>query len=355
MAPYLIIIIVAFFLTSLDFVRLNAREKLYFYIPFIFILILFAGLRPAGIDRDYAAYKNLYGYMEYFQWSEAFKAYSMYQMEPGYVLLNKFFFSLGFTYGQFLFIYELIIGIFLWKFIYKYSPFPFISVSMYVCLFYYFREFTQIRFAFSSTLVMSGLMNLGEEHHKKGYAYLILAGLIHNSAWVGLLIPLCYKFFYNRWIYLIFPPLGFLIGLFNPIGIILSLVGLPPQLARYLNTDMEMGSAFMSYLFMYTFLLISAFKYEKLKAMFGKKFEFIYVSASMSVFIGVMFLTFPIMQRLSGALFTISIIWIPYLMKMFYAERSFAWHDILGAVVVVLFIFYGLKLVLVSNLLHPYF
>lgn len=355
MIPYLFIIFLSFVLAGLDFFQLRKVDKIWFFIGFISLLVLFSSLRPAGIDRDYEAYRMAYGYMHYFEWRNILSAYSTYQMEFGYIFLTKLFSSLGFSFGGFLFFYELISGIFLGVLIYKRSPFPLISLCLYVCLFYFLRDFTQIRFAFSCVLLLTGLFMFSDNNKPMGLVYLILAGLLHNSAWIGLLVPLCYYVCFNRWIYLLFPLFGYVISFFHPIKIILHAIGLPEQITRYFNTTTDVGAGVMSYLFSYGLLILSVFNFEKLKELFGAKFEYGYISLSLSVFIGLMFINFPIMQRISGALFTISIFFVPYIIKMFAEKKWYGYRDVLALGIVMVFLFYGVRLILIARILKPYF
>lgn len=355
MVPYITIIIISVLLTRLDAVQLRKYDKLWFFVPFMLVLTLFVSLRPPAIDRDYVAYQTAYGYMQYFDWKDMLYAYSIYQLEWGYVFLTKLFYSLGFSFAAFLFVYEFLLGVLMARLFYKYSPYFFTSLCMYVCLFFFLRNFTQIRFAFASILLVYGLFQCAEKKMWTGLLCMIGGGLIHNAAWIGLFVPLCYLIFFNRWIYLIFPVLGIFVSLLHPIQLIASLVGLPGQITRYFTAPTEVGSSLMSYVFSYALLIISVLHYDKLKELFGRKFEYIYIALSISIFIGLAFIEFPIMQRISNALFTISIFLVPYLMKLLSEKRWYGYRDLFAFGVILVFFVYGAKLILVSHLLKPYF
>lgn len=355
MAPYIVILVLSFILVWLDYVQLNMKGKLLFFIPFIVILILFVSFRPPDIDRDYEAYRTAYSYMRYLNWNNLLSAYSTYQLEFGYVFLTKFFYSLGFSFAGFLVVYEFFLGVMLARLIFNYSPYFFTSLCMYVCLFYFLRNFTQIRFAFSAVLLLYALFKFAEKKRLAAWIYLITAGLLHNSAWIGLFIPLSYMVFYNRWIYLIFPPFGYIFSFFHPIHIILIIIGLPEQISRYLNSAVDVGASLMSYVFGYVLLIISVFNYQKIKEIYGAKFEYLYIALSFSTFIGLLFIHFPIMQRLSGALFTCSIFLVPYIIKVWSEKKMYGFREIFAFGIILVFFLYGIKLILVSHLLKPYF
>lgn len=355
MIPYIVILCLSFLLSGLEYLRLRAKEKIWFFLGLVCILILFASLKPPHVDLDYENYATAYGYMKYLPWSHLFSAYSTYNMEFGYIFLNKLFSSIGFSFSGFLFFYELALGIVSARLMYKYSPYPLTTLCLYVSLFYFIRDLTQIRFAFSAILLLSGFFNLAEDKKWGGWICLICAGLLHNSAWIGLLIPLSYHFFYNRWLYLIFPPLGYIISLFHPIDLLLRFVGLPEQITRYLADPTAAASGFMIYPFAYMLMIFGVFHYPKMKELFGAKFEYLFISLAFGVFLGLMFLNFPIMQRISGALITAVVFYIAFIIKMLYEKKWYGYRDLFALSMLVVFLYYGFKLILIAHILKPYF
>lgn len=355
MALYVIILCLAFVLAGVEFFGLRSRDKVWLFVAMIAVMVVLAGLRRPYVDRDYQNYAMTFGFMQYFPWKDILKAYSTYDMELGYIFLNKLFSFAGFSFAGFLFVYELGLGIVLARLIYKYSPYPLITLCLYVSLFYFIRDFTQIRFAFGSILMLYGLFKLSEGENRDGWILLICAGLLHNAAWIGVLVPLCYGLFYNRWVYLIFPPLGYIVGRFHPMYLLAHFMGLPEQITRYMISSVKISSGLLGYLFAFVLMIFGVFHYQKLKDLFGVKFDYLYIALSLGVFLGLMFLNFPIMQRISGALITASIFYIAFIIKMLSEKKWYGYRDIFAISVMLMYLYYGFRYILISHLLNPYF
>jgi len=335
--------------------RLRSQDKIWLFAAMIGVMALVAGLRRPYVDRDYENYAMTFGFMQYLPWKDILSAYSTYNMELGYIFLNKLFSSLGFSFGAFLFLYELALGVVLARLIYKYSPYPLITLCLYVSLFYFIRDFTQIRFAFGCILMLYGLFKLSEAEKGAGWTLLICAGLLHNAAWIGIFIPLCYSLFYNRWLYLLFPPLGYIISLFHPMYLISHFVGLPEQITRYMMASVKISSGLMGYLFAFLLMIFGVFHYQKMKELFGVKFDYLFIALSLGVFFGLMFLNFPIMQRVSGALITASIFYIAFILRLLSEKKWYGYRDVFAFSVVLMYLYYGFRYILVSHILQPYF
>jgi hypothetical protein len=202
--------------------------------------------------------------------------------------------------------------------------------------------------------MLFGLFKLSEGE-RNGWLLLICAGLLHNAAWIGLLIPLCYSVLYNRWLYLIFPPLGYIISLFHPMYLIARFIGLPEQITRYMIPSVRVSSGIMGYLFAFLLMVFGVWHYEKLKSLFGVKFDYLFIALSLGVFLGLMFLNFPIMQRVSGALITASIFYIAFIIKALSEKKWYGYRDIFALSVVIMYMYYGFNYILVSHILRPYF
>jgi len=355
MMPYVIILSLAFLLAGVELVRLRSQDKVWLFAAMIAVMVLLAGLRGPYVDRDYGNYQIAFGYMQYLPWKDILSAYSIYNMELGYILLTKIFSSAGFSFAGFLFVYELVTGIVLARLIYKYSPYPLITLCLYVSLFYFIRDFTQIRFALACLLMLFGLFKHSEGERSSGLALLVCAGLLHNAVWIALMIPLSYSLFYNRWLYLAFPPLGYIVSLFHPMYLIARFVGLPEQISRYMIPSVRISSGLMGYLFAFLLMVFGVFHYKKLRDLFGVKFDYLFIALSLGVFLGLMFLNFPIMQRVSGALITAAIFYIAFVIKMLAEKKWYGYRDVFAFSVLLMYLYYGFRFILVARILKPYF
>lgn len=315
---------------------------------------LFAGLREVGVDRDSEAYHLLYSYMAYFPWKDIWKSQVIYAMEPGFVFLNKLSYSLGFSFPAFMLLIQIATAATLYPLIKRYSDYPMLSVIMYISYFYFFRDFTQIRYALACALLMSSLFALKE---KKSIHWLLLqiaAGLIHNATWIGIFIVPMVRLIRNRYFYLVLPLIGYAIGKLQPVRLLVSFFQLPEQLTRYLSSDMDISASIVSSVFAFLVTILMVLFYDQLNEKI-KGFPIFYAVLSIAACIGFMFLDFPIMQRVSGALLT-SVIWImPWLISLFTIRDSPVRHValLMYFLVLSLFVLYGIR-ILNSGLLEPY-
>src|SRR5690606_19321858 len=130
-------------------------------------LVLFVGLRSIGVDNDSAAYEEAFKIAGKTSWIDLFTGNYGETMERGYLLLNKLIYSVdGTVHGVFLMM-DILTGLINFTLIYHRSPLPFSSVLMYVCLFYFFRDFTQIRYALSAGLGLWAIFMLIDAKYVK--------------------------------------------------------------------------------------------------------------------------------------------------------------------------------------------
>ena len=104
-------------------------------------------------------------------------------------------------------------GIFNYCFFYKNSIYPFISLLIYLSFFYFYRDFTQIRYALSCALVFWSIKYYLDKKLKYFFIFFIFAISFHNSAFILLLAIPFIHFVKNKLLYLLLPLPSFLIGL----------------------------------------------------------------------------------------------------------------------------------------------
>ena len=151
MTIYYCVFILAFLMCIFDFVH---EKTLYtfVYILFCIFLISLVAFRHVGIDNDSQNYQNMFITYSYSSFNEIIRGGYGY-VEKGYVLLNKIIASLGGDFRILMVVMAVLTGIFNYCFFYKNSIYPFISLLIYLSFFYFYRDFTQIRYALSCALV----------------------------------------------------------------------------------------------------------------------------------------------------------------------------------------------------------
>ena len=239
MIPYYILIVVTFCCCAFDFVK-DRYIQVFPYIALCVALTLFAGLRGVGVDNDGIAYEDAFNLASSMSWSDLFTGNYPETMERGYLLLNKVINVFGGNIQVVFLLMAVITGGLNYALIYRKSPFPFLSVFVYVCFFYFYRDFTQIRYALASALSMWALFQFVERRYVAFFILVFVAAFFHASALVVLLPALVSLFLRNAWFFLFLPVVGLVGGLFNPIMFLFQLGGLPPVLVNYVMGD-EIG------------------------------------------------------------------------------------------------------------------
>ncbi|MGK6349751.1 EpsG family protein [Parapedobacter sp. DT-150] len=354
MAPYYLIVLTTFLLSVFDLVKSNVI-RLLVYVVYCTVLILFVGLRTVGVDNDSVNYEEAFNLAGGMSWPDLITGNYEETMERGYLLLNKAVYALGGGIRTVFLLMAVVTGLVNYTLIYRKSPFPFASLLLYVCFFYFYRDFTQIRFALSAGLGLWALFLLTERDYIK-FALLVLIGAsFHSAILVVPFIGLVYMLTKNYWFYFILPLIGAVGAFFDPVMFLFSLGGLPPTLAQYVELE-EFGRggyviSIIAQVFM-TGMLI--FKSRLLKCYPKKVVDYLFVALSIASFINLLFISFAIMQRLALLLFGAILFSMPYVSKVLETRKSDRFLALFLRFVFMLYIlYYGLKMVSPS-LMQPY-
>jgi len=170
------------------------------------ILILIAGLRPIGLDRDSIAYAK------YFQ---STVDADFLDKEPAFWIIKGFndIFFFGNIHTFFLIFATLGVSI---KFlaIKRLSKVPLLSLIVYLSLYFILHEMTQIRAGVAAGLFLLSIPDIYDRNFRKFIIKFLLAFSFHYSAIV--MLPL---YFLNpkklNIIYFLLPIVGFILAIFN--------------------------------------------------------------------------------------------------------------------------------------------
>ncbi len=169
------------------------------------ILVLVAGLRDKGLDKDYFIYRgfwmtsNLKGDVEY----------------SFYIIRNFVKYQLGFDFQMLLLTYAFLGVAFKLLAIRKLSPLVWASLLMYFSNYFILHEFTQIRIGVATGFLMLSIYYLGNKKYMLFYIFAALAIFFHQSCFFVVIFPLLkntekhIKFYY--WVV----PIGYLLYFFN--------------------------------------------------------------------------------------------------------------------------------------------
>jgi len=284
------------------------------------ILILIAGLRPVGLDRDSTAYATVI---------QSVTKVSFLGLEPAFWVIkwfNDIFFHSN-VHTFFLIFAALGVSI---KFlaIKRLSKLPWLSVIAYLSMYFILHEMTQIRVGVAAGIFLLSIPDIYNRNFKKFIKKALLASLFHYSAII--VVPL---YFLNPRkigkIYFLLPITGLLFAYFDLSKMLLTnFVGaLPEFLAYKVNiylSLLELGehSEINTFNVYYSFLLLivsyfSLFRNTMDKTKFSYDILFIKI-LSIMLFMFYFFSAMPVFAfRISEFLGVISIILLPNLVMYF--------------------------------------
>lgn len=180
MSGYIIILIFIISFSSIifDFIGYN-RLKNYIYYVILAILFYFAA------SKDYNTCFDTMNYTSHFNLNKGINFYNPAEdmwYEPGYLFLESIVKTFT-TEVKYLFIIISLISITLLNsLIKKYSPYPLLSLYLYISLFYFKRDIITIRYGISALLLLWGLILLIEKKRIKSGLFIILSMLFHYSS-----------------------------------------------------------------------------------------------------------------------------------------------------------------------------
>ncbi len=354
MFPYYLLLITVFFSTLADFVE-SKEGRLIAYALLCSLLVMFTGLRGLGVDNDGIAYEDAMSLTSNLSWGQLLAGDYDFTMERGYMMLNKAVDALGGNIHAVFFLMALATGLVNYTLFYKRSPYPFCSLLVYVCFFYFYRDFTQIRYALSAGMGMWAVFMFIDRKYVSAALLVFFAAFFHSAVLVIPLLFLAYALMRNYWVYLFLPLLGAIGAYFDPVMHLFQLGGLPPTLANYVEQD-EFGSGgYMVSVVAQVFMLaILIYKEELLKRYSKRELDILYIALSIGSFINLLFISFAIMQRLSSMLFTAIVLLLPYLFSIIESKEREQYTGLFIRVLFMLFVlFYGLNMI-DMGLMRPY-
>ncbi|SFA42241.1 EpsG family protein [Pedobacter suwonensis] len=165
------------------------------------LLILFAGFRGEGMDRDYANYKEIFLNLT---------ENSTYYVEPGFIIITKVvnFFS---GTAVLLFLLFAILAVTIKSYaISKLSDFLFVSLLIYFSNIYILNELTQIRAGVASGLLLLSIVPLQAKKNYKFFLIAFTAVLFHLTSLVLFLIWFLDTDKINKKVWFIIIPLSYI-------------------------------------------------------------------------------------------------------------------------------------------------
>lgn len=197
--------------------KTQQERKLIYWCSSI-ILILFAGLREIGIDKDSLSYSYFYDSELIFVLAEPTFAWIS--------LIVRYIFN---NFSYVLFFYAILGVLIKYKAIEKLTEFHYLTLLVYISTYYLLHEFTQIRVSIASGIFLIAIPFLAERRFYKYFVLILIATLFHYSALILLPLFLLSNKAPNRY-FKIFMWLSI------PLGVIFAKINFNPMLAIPIET-----------------------------------------------------------------------------------------------------------------------
>lgn len=284
------------------------------------ILVIFSGIRADYVGTDTYKYHVIFDLINSTNSSltDIPKQNGLLSgIEVGYIFLNKFVYFLHGNFHILVFIISLftVLGIFIY--IYKLSPDYFLSIYIYIGMGYYFLSFNISRQFLAIAIAYWGLT---KSDKKWQVLIIIIAGLIHNSAFLVLLlwIPLQIRLDKSKYQYII--PWIFVIILGPVYWLLQKIMENIPRYNMYL--DMENNSGGILNVLLLIFMIC-------IYAIFIKSFDSIhdsnaYIILYSTIFIIVFYvytLLSPLFGRLQYVFLPMMIVNVPYIIEHSFLKK----------------------------------
>lgn len=154
-------------------------NKTWFY-TIIILMMGTAGLAYA-ISPDWLAYWNAFEGTAQTDFGNLDYIITMFDMEPGYIYLNKIVSTVGLGYASFTLLIAVIALTLKGKMFYKYSPYAFMTLMMYFIPTYLFEEHVHVRQGLANAIMLCSIPYIIERKLFKFLLVFALAFMFHKA------------------------------------------------------------------------------------------------------------------------------------------------------------------------------
>lgn len=174
------------------------------------VLILFAGFRDVGFDRDSLIYALSIQSIDF----SSFSGLNFNDKEPSFYLIA---YAAHWLFGDAIrgtFLIYAILGVTLKIIgIYRLSRIPLLSVFFYVCSYYLLHELTQIRVGIAAAIFLLAIPDIANSRFKSYLTKTVIAIIFHYSAIIMFLVYPIASTKGNKWFFYILPICGIFLSL----------------------------------------------------------------------------------------------------------------------------------------------
>ena len=163
------------------------------YILTIILIALIAGGRGMDVGHDTGTYGDIFERISKFDFGKWKSVRSLREMEQGYIWLNWIFSRVINNYSWFLILVGLFEFAVVGRWIWTNSKRPFLSLTVFICMFYTFF-LTGIRQSIAFSILLLAFDNVKKKQLIRFLIKVFLASLFHQTAWVFLFAYPLYRF-----------------------------------------------------------------------------------------------------------------------------------------------------------------
>lgn len=337
--------IVNLYFVTLLILLLKRYKKVKYCMPFV-VLFLIEALRDETLGFDNELYKN---YFIYYGNKSFIKLMSM--RDGFYYVLNKFVLSIHGNFQLLLAIVAFLslIGVFIFA---KNSKSLFLSIWLFITMYYYQTEFTILRMAIALSLILIGLNYAIQDKWKKFLLYVFIATMFHLTAICCLIYyPIIKLRFRKKHLMWVAPLTMFLVIFKNQVVEIVWILGYK-NFAYYSNTYGKQAGGeklFLVYMLISIFIIFCECKLKTINEGDSTLQNLLVYCSILSVVAQSMAMVFPILNRM-GYYFSLPMFLI--FPNLFYEKFNKNSRRIaIGAIMLVTFVFYYMQLNSDNNVL----
>jgi hypothetical protein len=318
-----------FLFTSLDFVTLNKKNKFITFFFLVFLLIFFVGLRN-DIDNDFYNYTEIFNQTQNISIKQLLDSstYLDSYIELGYRILN-YILSLVSSNYHIIFLFSAFLSIFISGFvIFKLSPYPFVSLLLYLSHNLLLRDMMQIRAGIACSLCFLALYFLIKNKKIKSFFTVLIGSTFHlvSISYVFFTFITYISLFYNKKFLTLLFVLAILMSIFYPLGNIFKIISFGDffgKLSGYANNEYFQSLSFWNPVNIKNIIICSIclLNYNLLKEKIVG-FDLLFLSYFIGIVWWLLFIDFGIIAgRVSTVFTTVEIILVPILIKFFFNKK----------------------------------
>ncbi|MET3731820.1 EpsG family protein [Moheibacter stercoris] len=147
----------------------------------IIVMMMFTAGLAYAISPDWLAYWNAFEGAAQTDFSDMEYIIIMFDMEPGYIYLNKIVSTVGLGYASFTLLIAIIALTLKGKMFYKYSPYAFMTLMMYFIPTYLFEEHVHVRQGLANAIMLCSIPYIIERKLFKFLLVFALAFMFHKA------------------------------------------------------------------------------------------------------------------------------------------------------------------------------